>query len=204
MSSVLRVFSYKIVRDFGFAPNPFHGVCTLATCKPQIRTSVQPNDIVIGCGSSGNGLAGRIICVMRIANKCGFQEYWENPRFAVKRPFFKGSRRRAYGDNIYHRDADGQWIQELSHHSFADGSLNEANRLRDTGSDNILWSDDFVYFGRSAPLIPAHLRAFNGEDLYPSGRSHRVNFSTEFVAAVDAWFRELPARGCRGRPAAWT
>ncbi len=24
-------------RDYGFAPNPFHGICTLATCKPVIR-----------------------------------------------------------------------------------------------------------------------------------------------------------------------
>lgn len=200
----MRIFSYKIARDYGFAPNPFHGICTLATCKPQIRTSAQVGDLIIGCGCSGNGLAGRVICVMRISGKCRFQDYWDDPRFAMKKPFFRGSESRAYGDNIYHHDELGRWIQERSHHSFADGSVNEANLLRDVGSDNVLWSEDFAYFGRAAPPIPDHLRAFDGDDLYPNGRSHRVVFSAAFAAAIEAWFRLLSSRGCLGRPAAWT
>jgi Nucleotide modification associated domain 2 len=199
----VQVFSYKIARDYGFAPNPFHGVCTLATCKPQIRTSARLGDIIVGCGCSGNGLAGQVICILRVSGKCSFQEFWGNPRFAIKRPFFNGSLCRAYGDNIYHQDAEGRWIQEKSHHSFADGTVNEGNLLTDTGSDNILWSDDFAYFGRAAPPIPRHLRAFDGDDLYPTGRSYRVHFSAGLVAAVDAWFRALPVRGRLGRPVAW-
>ncbi|MFH1865797.1 MAG: hypothetical protein ABIK85_07930, partial [Candidatus Eisenbacteria bacterium] len=35
----MRLFSYIVARDYGFAPNPFCGVCTLATCKPKIRES---------------------------------------------------------------------------------------------------------------------------------------------------------------------
>ena len=31
------LYSYVITRDYGFAPNPFGGICTLATCKPGIR-----------------------------------------------------------------------------------------------------------------------------------------------------------------------
>jgi len=31
--------SYKMTHDSGFAPNPFHGYRTLATCKPGIRRS---------------------------------------------------------------------------------------------------------------------------------------------------------------------
>jgi hypothetical protein len=200
----VRVFSYKMVRDFGFAPNPFHGVCTLATCKPGVRASAKPGHIVVACGSTGNGLPGRVICILRIAGKCTFQEYWEDPRFALKRPFFKGSLSRAYGDNIYHHDAEGRWIQERSHHSFADGTANEQNLHQDTGSDNVLWSDDFAYFGKTAPPIPNHLRDFGGDDLYPTVRDYRANFSAGLVDAVDAWFRTLPRRGCLGRPVAWT
>lgn len=199
----MRVFSYKITRDYGFAPNPFHGVCTLAACKPQIRSSAQHGDIVVGCGSSANDLAGRVICILRVSGKCSFQQYWDDPRFVLKRPFFKGSRRRAYGDNIYHRDASNRWLQERSHHSFADGSVNKDNLLRDTSSDNVLWSDDFVYFGRAAPLIPKDLRDSKG-DLYPNTRSHRVGYSGDFIVAVETWFRDLPARGQVGRPAAWS
>ena len=32
-----RLFSYVVRYDYGFAPNPFEGCCTIATCKPQIR-----------------------------------------------------------------------------------------------------------------------------------------------------------------------
>ena len=38
-------YSYIITRDYGFAPNPFGGVCTLATCKPKIRKGLDANEI---------------------------------------------------------------------------------------------------------------------------------------------------------------
>jgi hypothetical protein len=199
----VRVFSYKIARDYGFAPNPFHGVCTLATCKPQIRTAANEGNIVVGCGCVENKLSGRIIFAVRISGKCTFQDYWDDPRFTLKRPFFGGSLKRAYGDNIYHHSGDGHWVQERSHHSFPDGTLNELNLERDTGSDNVLWGEDFVYFGREAPLIPEHLRALAGDDLYPNGRSHRAKFSAVMVQAVEDWFADISVRGYRGRPEAW-
>ena len=33
----MRLFAYKMTHDTGFAPNPFWGWMTLATCKSQIR-----------------------------------------------------------------------------------------------------------------------------------------------------------------------
>ena len=39
----MKLFSYVVARDFAFAPNPFHGYCTLATCKPIIRRVTQVN-----------------------------------------------------------------------------------------------------------------------------------------------------------------
>jgi hypothetical protein len=199
----MRMFAYKITRDFGFAPNPFHGVCTLATCKPNIRSPAAAGDLVIGCGSSENGLAGRLIYILRVTGKCSFQEYWDDPRFALKRPNFKSSRDRAYGDNIYHHDAAGNWIQERSHHSFEDGAANTQNLVQDTGSDNVLWSRDFIYWGSDAPEIPERFRDFNGDDLYPHVRDRRSIFAADFIAAVDDWFRSVPDRGRRGRPGAW-
>lgn len=197
------MFSYKLARDFGFAPNPFHGICTLATCKPQIRATAELGDLVIGCGSAANNLAGRMIYVMRVQGSCSFQEYWDDERFAIKKPVFTGSQSRAYGDNIYSKDANGEWLQRDSHHSFEGGVLNESNRNRDTGADVVLWSRDFAYWGHSAPPIPALFRNFDGDDLYPAGRNYRVKFDPAFVQAVDDWFRAMPDRGCKGRPEAW-
>lgn len=38
------LYAYAITRDLGFAPNPFHGFCTLATCKPGIRKTAKVGD----------------------------------------------------------------------------------------------------------------------------------------------------------------
>ncbi len=198
----MRVYSYKITRDFGFAPNPFHGVLTLATCKPGIRRRAQPGDIIVGCGSAGNNQVGKAIFVSRVSGKLSFDQYWSDERFLAKRPFFGGSLSRAYGDNIYHHDENGSWIQERSHHSFQDGSLNASNLERDTGSDNVLLCSEFVYYGQSAIWIPPSLRNLHGDDLYPSVRDYRSNYPPQMIAAVEAWFSTLP-RNRRGWPEAW-
>lgn len=199
----MRVYSYKISRDYGFAPNPFHGTCTLATCKPQIRRIAKEGDLIIGCGSTANDRQGKVICALRVSSRMSFQEYWNDDRYAVKRPNFRSGKSHAYGDNIYHRDATGNWIQERSHHTFPDGSLNQANLERDTTtSEMVLLGGEFVYFGRNAQDIPDHLRSFSGDDLYPNVRDFRSRFSRAFVTAIDAWFRDLP-RGVCGLPINW-
>jgi hypothetical protein len=65
-ANALRVFSYIVARDFGFAPNPFFGWCTLATCKLEIRRTAQIGDWVLGTGSAGSGHAGRAVYAMRV------------------------------------------------------------------------------------------------------------------------------------------
>ncbi|WP_432710826.1 hypothetical protein [Pseudomonas syringae] len=202
MNGLPKVFSYKLVRDYGFAPNPFHGICTLATCKPQIREAAQVGDIIVGCGGRALGLEGRMIFAMRVSRKLSFQEYWEHRDFRIKRPNFRSSKSTAYGDNIYHRDGDS-WVQEDSHHSFPGGALNGENLTRDMGSKNVLIGEEFVYWGASALEIPEHLREFAGEDLYPPSRNYRNTFSDAFRREVDAWFSAITDRGCRGRPASW-
>ncbi len=199
----MRVYSYKIARDYGFAPNPFHGVCTLATCKPKIRKAAKAGDLIFGCGSKANDRIGKVICAMRVSETLTFQQYWDDPRFAIKRPNFHASLAHAYGDNIYHRNARGRWIQEKSHHSLPNGKLNRANLDRDTTtSDMVLLSHEFVYFGRDSIPIPKRLRSFAIDDLYPNTRDYRANFAPAFIAAINRWFDQLP-RGNLGRPIDW-
>lgn len=151
------LFVYVIARDFGFAPNPFHGICTLATCKPGIRKSAAPGDWILGIGGKQLGEAHRkCILLMKVSDKISFQEYWNDARFSIKKPCRNGSHVKMLGDNIYHKSADGEWIQEDSHHSNPDGTINETNLSRDTAScDQVLISNHFFYFGKSA--IPVDL-----------------------------------------------
>ena len=142
-----RGLSYIITRDFGFAPNPFHGVLTLATCKPRIRSSAQVGDYLIG--NSPKSAGNKLIYMAKVDEITTFDAYWNDSRFQCKKAVMNGSLKKLYGDNIYHHE-DGEWIQANSHHSLDDGLVNESNLLRDTGTtDRVLICNEFFYLGKS-------------------------------------------------------
>jgi len=200
--SNMTVWSYKISRDFGFAPNPFFGYCTIACCKPNIRERAQEGDLIFGCAAKGLGIGEVLIFAMRVQEKITFDEFWLDDRFRKRRPVFSAGRARMYGDNIYHSDGADSWIQENSHHSLENGCRNEANASRDLNSKFVLISQNFSYWGREAIEIPPHLRNFDGDDLYPHVRDLRNSYSPEMQVAANDWFDQLP-RGRLGRPTSW-
>lgn len=146
---------YVVDRDFGFAPNPFHGYCTLATCMPRIRSVARIGDWVIGMGGARLRATGRCIYAMLVTGKVTFNEYWNDPRYFDKKAVRNGSNKMMVGDNIYHKSAAGDWCQADSHHSKADGSVNLVNLKKDTKTDSVLTSNHFFYFGGQAPVVPA-------------------------------------------------
>jgi len=189
-----------IARDYGFAPNPFYGYCTLAACKPVIRRVASVGDWIVGTGGSSRGLRDRLIYAMRVTEAITFDEYWSDERFRDKRPNRRGSRKQFFGDNIYHHDRrTGHWKQEDSHHSRPNGMAFAVNKKHDTKTDRVLISDDFVYFGGSAIAIPAHLG--QDEALWNAGRGHKSSFSDQYVANVVRWLRSLGRWGFQGYPA---
>jgi hypothetical protein len=158
------LFIYVVDRDFGFAPNPFHGYCTLATCKPGIRKSARVGDWVIGVGGKRLKATGKCIYLMNITEICTFDEYWADSRFQIKKPVRNGSLVMMVGDNVYHKDVvTDKWIQEDSHHSNKDGSTNITNYYRDSKTNKVLISDYFYYFGMAAPSVDLKsIRYING------------------------------------------
>lgn len=197
----MRLYSYVVARDYGFAPNPFGGYCTLATCKPAIRRGAQLGDIVIGVTPRARG--NRLAFAMEVDEALTFDQYWNDARFAMKKPRLRGSLKQAFGDNIYSRKGDGSWMQADSHHSFAGGVPNEANIERDTSANRVLISENFRYFGTSAIEVPAGVRRDGALDMCDPGRGHRVNFPDALVARFVAWLSEETQPGVWGDPAAW-
>ena len=127
--------------------NPFGRVCTLACCKPMIRHNAEPGDSVIGTGSARCGLSGKLIYAMRVEAVLTFEQYWKS--YPSKQPS-PTTRLKALGDNIWHRDASGNWC-------CAPGARHdERNRQRDLKGRNVLTSREFYYFGRDAITIPDH------------------------------------------------
>ena len=195
----MRLFSYVVEHDQGFAPNPFYGFCTLANCKPLIRKTASVGDLVVGTGSATAGRTGHLIYWMRVAEIMSFDEYWRDPRFQRKKPVINGSRMQRFGDNIYHTAPDGMILQADSFHSREGGLLSEENLRVDTGQTHrVLIGTDFAYYGTAAPAIPA---AFGL--LVKRGPGHKCRFTQAEVEAVASWLNGLAGAKLAGQPCRW-
>jgi hypothetical protein len=193
------VFTYVIEHDLGFAPNPFHGACTLACCKPVIRKTAKIGDIILGLGAAKPKLSGHLCYWMRIDEVLTFDQYWSDPRFRRKKPKMSGTTFLRYGDNIYHHDNNGDYRQEYSFHSLENGEVSLGDLHRDTGrTDRVLISREFAYWGLRGIKMPEELECFTIR-----GPGHWCDFEPEEVAALIAWLGQHPERGYRGEPAHW-
>ena len=215
----MNVFSYVVRYDYGFAPNPYHGCCTLATCHEDFRGRAAVGDWVVGTGSASKGLAGRLVYAMQVGEVVGYDDFWHDERFAAKRPVRRGSMRQRYGDNIYHRGRDGSWVQADSRHSHDDGTPNTDHIAKDTKADAVLISFDYVYYGGSGPSVPSHLRAWTGprwtgSRFHPDAtktydlcinRGFQRHIPDGFKKDIVTWLRTLidPDRPLQGEPADW-
>lgn len=194
----MRLFSYIITRDYGFAPNPFHGYCTLATCKPTIRKAADIGDIIVGIGSGAqkSPFKNRIIYVMRVTEKLTYDEYWKDERFNCKIPNMHGSKKQMYGDNIYHTDDTvNRIVQEDSHHSLEGGLENSVNYNRDVPGKYVLISDKFCYWGGEPIDIPERFLAI--------ANAKRYNFITDdeiFIVDFIKWIKSLNCSGYIHKP----
>jgi hypothetical protein len=201
----MRLHSYVVARDYGFAPNPFFGVCTLATCKPRIRSTAQIGDWVLGTGSKSRNREKRVVYAMRVTEAMTFNDYWNDSRFQQKKPNLCGSKKQAFGDNIYFKNPrTGKWHQENSHHSRADGTANRANVVNDTQTDQVLVSTDFTYWGGSGPELPKKFLNYGPDRVSICvGRNHKNNFPLGLVRDFVAWIHSLHEQGYCGEPLDW-
>lgn len=195
---LVRLFSYVVRWDHGFAPNPFYGVCSVATCKPNIRKAACIGDYVLGTGSAGRGLAGTVVFLMQVNEIVTFDQYWNDPRFIRRRPVMNGSLQQRFGDNIYHRQ-NGKWIQADSRHSQIGSKPNPDNLKRDTGkTDRVLLGQNFVYWGGEGPKIPAHF-----QDFIQAAPGHRAFFSEKDIERFLKWISTFRASGQVADPYEW-
>jgi hypothetical protein len=199
----MKLYSYIVRYDIGFAPNPFYDWCTLATCKQDIRSRATVGDWIIGTGSKTKGLDGSLVYAMCVEETLNFVEYWNDPRFQYKKPNLCGSVKQRYGDNIYRKDAQGAWLQEDSRHSHADGSTNPGHVARDTKADVVLASTMFVYWGGFGPTIQPQFRNWDGVDVCASRPGYRSNFPDEMQDDFVGWLNSSAGAGYQGDPADW-
>lgn len=198
----MHCFRYKLNHDYGLAPNPFGGVMTLAVCKGDIRKNrnLQVGDWIIGTGGKNTRFLNKLIYAMKVEGWMTFDEYWNNPNFAFKKPVLNGSLVQMYGDNFYHTDpTTGKMVQEPSAHSMLDNTPNLTHLKRDTGGERVLYSRHYYYFGSHCPSIPSGLRY-----ICCTSRNYSYkNLSQEAIKEFIDWLEERYTVGIHGDPCNW-
>jgi hypothetical protein len=150
-----RLFTYTIPIDDGAAPNPFHGMCSLAICKPGIRRVAQKGDWIAGLGSKyapSGDLSARLVYAMRVEAVVSLREYDERApaEWPDRIPDIRSlDLSRRLGDCIY--DYSHRLPKQRS------GVHGPENVETDLSGENVLISRDFFYFGSRAMKLPDDL-----------------------------------------------
>ncbi len=182
----MHVYSYVIPHDYGFAPNPYGGFLTLATCKPKIRKTASKGDFIAGTGSVSTVGNDKLVYAAEIADVVSIADYGHLSKYKVKRPSMRGPDSHRHGDNIYFFK-DDSWHQRTNRYHGPD-CLD-----RDVSGVNILACDRFWYFGENA-IIKKGLGSKHSNSLranppvYLRVRSATTKF-TEFTEKPGFWLK---------------
>jgi hypothetical protein len=185
---MMRLCSYVVVKDTGFAPNPFGGYCTLAACTPNRQgIRLDKGDWLVG--HSGIAAGQRLVYAMMVSDVLDFDDYYSDSRFASKKPVLNRSWQEAAGDNMYHRGEDGAWIQDLS-------PFHQTEYVqRDTRNPRVFIAERFYYFGENAPPIPVEFT-----ELIRRGQGCRCNYPADLSKSFVAWIERTYTPGVHGIP----
>jgi hypothetical protein len=194
----MRVFLYIVARDGGFAPNPFHGWCSLACCKPAIRRRAKPGDWVVGIAPKRYGHG--VVYAMNVEETLTFAQYWTDCRFVRKRP------RRGEGASLLERNGDNCYAPTGSdeytplpsaHWKGLNRRDDERQMAKDLRGERVLVSRRFSYFGEQPRALPLELST-----LVLPARFTRVNFTQRELLGLKRFLERLP-HGVRARPRHW-
>jgi len=174
-----------MTHDTGFAPNPFWGELTLATCKPLIRRYKKKGDWIAGFTSidlCGDQIGDeRLVYLMKCENKVSIADYFLNPRYKNKIPDSNHSFRvYQVGDNVYRPIGSSGGFEQIPNENHDCGEMEE-----DLSGQFVLTSTEFVYFGSAAIVIPVKIRPSLPPGQHPDGyRTHDEEVARHFVEHV--------------------
>ena len=149
------LYCYKMTWDTESAPNPHHGVLTLAICKPTIRRCSQVGDWISGWTAKVvHGKNERIysfdypklIYLARVQKKLTFAEYWI--QYTDKYPHEIKGNKSTYdsGDNIYkplvtnpNNYSDYEQVKNNNH--------TKEDIVHDLSGKFVLICEEFYYYG---------------------------------------------------------
>jgi len=185
----MKLCTYVMTCDFGFAPNPFGSYCTLAACTPNhCRVDLHKGDWLVGHSSAKRGQ--RLIYAMEILDVLDLNSYYRDERFQCKKPRYDRILQEACGDNLYYRDQAGTWGRYKSGFH-----QNERHQEQDKNGNRVFIANHFYYFGRKSEKIPPYLTG-----IIRKGPGCKCNHSEELVRAFVDWVQASYAPGARALP----
>jgi hypothetical protein len=185
----MKLYSYVVVHDCGFAPNPFHGWCTLAACTPNhAGIKATRGDWIAGFTQAkcGHGL----LYAMEVHEVLHFDDYHSDKRFAPKIPRNSRDWRDLCGDNLYFTAPSGEWDRVDSPFHLEPGLFQ-----RDTKHPYVFVSKNFFYFGETVAKTPAQF-----ESLIHRGRGCKCRHDPATVEKFLAWLQSTFEPGVAGEP----
>lgn len=183
----MKIYSYVITHDTGFAPNPFHGVLTLATCKPKIRKKAKIGDILLGTGSASSVGNKTVVYAAIISDVLSIEDYFIDKRFQSKKPTLKNEWFYKHGDNIYQKKGD-KWLQKRNMHHF------KSDIVRDVSGENVLVCKHFWYFGKKALRLPNKFHP-----IVKKGPGHKITCDKDTILQLMDWLK-LNSMGIKSLP----
>jgi hypothetical protein len=151
---VPRLCTYVVRKDTGLAPNPFWGWCSLAVCTPNPQgTRLTAGDWIAGCLEKGRG--HRLVYAVEVAEVLDLDDYFNDPRFQIKKPNLRGNWKERCGDNFYSRDSNGSWIQHRNRFH-----LDEPLKRQDTKFARVFLGRRYWYRGSRVNHDPGLSQAF--------------------------------------------
>ena len=172
MEEIEILYGYKMTHDTGFAPNPYQGALTLATCKPLIRKYARIGYWISGWTSNSVQTRGndkpfhfkdeeqRLIYLAKVSEVLSFGEYWNKyPQKRQPEKPIKGKKEcfkscanilvtnnddiSFCGDNIYE-----PYIKSaLGFKQHDNPHHGEKEKERDLSGEHVLVCKEFYYFG---------------------------------------------------------
>lgn len=189
-----RAYFYKMTCDNGGAPCVAGGLLSLAICKPALRRTARPGDLVVGFTAQSLDPAHRLVYLARVSEQLPPGRYYSELRYR-RRP-----------DCIYEFIDVPVTGERLRHRSGAlyhapDDLRHDCGVAPGYGRAVVLLSDDFRYYGKDASDAYRAEYPVIRDAINRMGRGHRVNHSPELYEALWALWDEARAVEQREIPA---
>lgn len=174
-----RIFFYKLTSDNGGAPCIQDGILSLAICKPMIRCSAVPGDLIFGFAADSLHSDNRLIYIARVAEKITNGDYYTKRKYTAR------------ADCVYRRHGSRfKWKRGAMHHG-PEHLRHDLGVWPDYPRAVVLLSRDFRYFGRDGTdaykIRYPHMKAA----VEGLGIGYRINHADKLRAELISLKRKL-------------